>query len=134
MCLQNLLKHAYLIGYLLSSASDNLSFGQSTFMVEMSEVTNIINNATKDSLIILDEIGRGINAWWLIYCLAVTEYIATTIKAKTLIATHYHELSELENLFDKIKNYHMLISESKEGISFLYKIARGSTVKALALK
>ncbi len=116
-------------------ASDNLSFGQSTFMVEMSEVTNIINNATKDSLIILDEIGRGTSTLdGLSIAWAVTEYIATTIKAKTLIATHYHELSELENLFDKIKNYHMLISESKEGISFLYKIARGSTSKSFGVE
>ena len=116
-------------------ASDNLSFGQSTFMVEMSEVTNIINNATKNSLIILDEIGRGTSTLdGLSIAWAVAEYITTTIKSKTLIATHYHELSELENLIDKVKNYHMLISEEKDGISFLYKIARGSTSKSFGVE
>lgn len=116
-------------------ASDNLAFGQSTFMVEMTEVTNIINNATKNSLIILDEIGRGTSTLdGLSIAWAVVEYIATTLKAKTLVATHYHELSELENIVEKTKNYHVLIHENDNKILFLYKISRGSTSKSFGIE
>lgn len=116
-------------------ASDNLAFGQSTFMVEMSEVANILNNATEDSLLVLDEIGRGTSTLdGLSIAWAIVEHIALKLKAKTLFATHYHELTELENLLPALKNYHILIKENKDGITFLYKIARGGASKSFGLE
>lgn len=116
-------------------ASDDLSSGHSTFMVEMSEVSNIINNATKNSLIILDEIGRGTSTYdGLSIAWSVTEYIANTIKAKTLFATHYHELSELENNMSGINNYKIMIKESGENIIFLRKITKGSIDKSYGIQ
>lgn len=116
-------------------ASDNLAYGQSTFMVEMSEMANIINNATSKSLLILDEIGRGTStidglsiAW------AIVEHIALKLKAKTLFATHYHELSELESLLPALKNYHILIKDTGGKITFLYKIARGGANKSFGIE
>lgn len=116
-------------------ASDNLVRGQSTFMVEMLEMANILSNATKNSLLILDEIGRGTStldgvsiAW------AIVEHILLKIKAKTLFATHYHELSELEKLLPGIKNYRVLIQEGKNGIVFLYKIARGGANRSFGIE
>ncbi len=94
-------------------ASDDLSQGQSTFMVEMSEVSNILNNATENSLLILDEIGRGTSTYdGLSIAWSVVEYITKKIKAKTLFATHYHELSELESKLKSVKNYRILIKEN----------------------
>ena len=116
-------------------ASDNLSVGQSTFMVEMIEVAQILNMATDKSLLILDEIGRGTStidglsiAW------ATLEYIINNIRAKTLFATHYHELSELEGLYPGIKNYRVLIKELEDSIVFLYKIARGGANKSFGIE
>ena len=116
-------------------AGDNLSSGQSTFMVEMIEMSNILANATKDSLIILDEVGRGTStldgisiAW------AVVEHISLRVKAKTLFATHYHELAELEKLLPNVRNYNVLIREQKENITFLYKIARGSASRSFGIE
>ena len=109
-------------------ASDDLSAGQSTFMVEMTEVANILNNATSKSLLILDEIGRGTSTFdGLSIAWAVLEYIADTkqIGAKTLFATHYHELSELEGKLSGVKNYCIAVQEQGEDIIFLRKIQRG---------
>ncbi len=109
-------------------ASDDLSTGQSTFMVEMNEVANIVLNATKKSLLILDEIGRGTSTFdGLSIAWAVVEYISKTEKigARTLFATHYHELTELENKLDGIKNYCVAVKEKGEDVIFLRKIIRG---------
>jgi len=109
-------------------ASDDLASGQSTFMVEMSELANIINNATSKSLIILDEIGRGTSTFdGLSIAWSVVEYIAdkSRLGAKTLFATHYHELTELEDKIEGVKNYCILVEEKGKDIVFLRKIARG---------
>ena len=111
-------------------ASDDLSMGQSTFMVEMMEVATILKEATSNSLVILDEIGRGTSTYdGLSIAWAVAEYIADKEKcgAKTLFATHYHELTELENKLEGIKNYNIAVKEKGEDIIFLRKIVEGGT-------
>ena len=111
-------------------ASDDLSMGQSTFMVEMSEVANILKNATKNSLVILDEIGRGTSTYdGLAIAWAVAEYIADTnnIGCKTLFATHYHELTSLEEKLEGVKNYQIAVKEKGEDVIFLRKIIPGGT-------
>ena len=111
-------------------ATDDLSMGQSTFMVEMMEVATILKEATPNSLVILDEIGRGTSTYdGLSIAWAVAEYIADKQKcgAKTLFATHYHELTELENKIEGIKNYSIAVKEKGEDIIFLRKIVRGGT-------
>ena len=107
-------------------ASDDLASGQSTFMVEMSEVSNILRNATENSLLILDEIGRGTSTFdGLSIAWAVVEYLAREIKAKTLFATHYHELSVLEGKLENVKNYCIAVSKEQGEIQFLRKIMPG---------
>ncbi|WAM34803.1 DNA mismatch repair protein MutS [Caldicellulosiruptor morganii] len=109
-------------------ASDDISSGQSTFMVEMSEVANILKNATSKSLIIFDEVGRGTSTYdGLSIAWAVLEYVAdkTRIGAKTLFATHYHELTELEDKIPGVKNYRVDVKEEGKNIIFLRKIVRG---------
>lgn len=109
-------------------ASDDLATGQSTFMVEMNEVTNILKNATKNSLVILDEIGRGTSTYdGLSIAWAVAEYICDKEKigAKTLFSTHYHELTELENRLAGVKNYCIAVKKRGDNITFLRKIIRG---------
>ncbi len=109
-------------------ASDDLGMGQSTFMVEMSEVADILNNATGRSLLVLDEIGRGTSTYdGLSIAWAVTEYAADKEKlgAKTLFATHYHELTELEGKVEGVKNYCISVKEKGDDIIFLRKIIRG---------
>ena len=111
-------------------ASDDLSMGQSTFMVEMMEVANILKEATANSLIVLDEIGRGTSTYdGLSIAWAVAEYIADKQKcgAKTLFATHYHELTQLENTLEGVKNYSIAVKEKGEDIIFLRKIVSGGT-------
>ena len=111
-------------------ASDDLSMGQSTFMVEMMEVATILREATQNSLIVLDEIGRGTSTYdGLSIAWAVAEYIADkkTCGAKTLFATHYHELTELEEKKEGIKNYSIAVKEKGEDIIFLRKIVKGGT-------
>ena len=111
-------------------ASDDLSMGQSTFMVEMMEVATILKEATQNSLVILDEIGRGTSTYdGLSIAWAVAEYIADKEKcgAKTLFATHYHELTELEEKLEGVKNYNIAVKEKGEDIIFLRKILRGGT-------
>ncbi len=116
-------------------ASDDLSQGQSTFMVEMSEVSNILQNATSDSLLILDEIGRGTSTYdGLSIAWSVVEYITKKIKAKTLFATHYHELSELESKLNSVKNYKILIKEDDDKITFLRKITEGSIDRSYGIQ
>lgn len=116
-------------------ASDNLIFDQSTFMVEMSEVASIINKATKNSLLILDEVGRGTSTFdGLSIAWAVVEYITEKIKAKTLFATHYHELSELEGKLDGVKNYKITVKETGGNIIFLRKITVGSANKSFGIE
>ena len=104
-------------------ASDDLSQGQSTFMVEMSEVSHILKNATDKSLVILDEIGRGTSTYdGISLAWSIVEYIEQYIKCKTLFATHYHELTDLENKFKEVKNYSIAVKEDGDGIVFLRKI------------
>ncbi len=117
-------------------ASDDLASGQSTFMVEMSETAYILRNATKDSLIILDEIGRGTSTFdGLSIAWAVVEYICDREKigAKTLFATHYHELSELEGHMEGIKNYCISVKEHGEDVIFMRKITRGGADKSFGV-
>ena len=111
-------------------ASDDLSMGQSTFMVEMMEVATILKEATSNSLVILDEIGRGTSTYdGLSIAWAVAEFISNKEKcgAKTLFATHYHELTELEEKLEGVKNYSIAVKEKGEDIIFLRKIVRGGT-------
>lgn len=115
-------------------ASDDLATGQSTFMVEMVEVANILNNASKNSLLILDEIGRGTSTFdGLSIAWAVLEYIALRIGARTLFATHYHELTELEGKVDGVKNYCVSVKEQGEDVIFLRKITRGGTDRSYGI-
>ena len=107
-------------------ASDDIAQGQSTFMLEMVEVSNILKNATAKSLVILDEIGRGTSTYdGLAIAWAVAEHMAEKVKAKTLFATHYHELTSLENDFLSIKNYSVAVKKHGDDITFLRKIVRG---------
>ncbi len=117
-------------------ASDDLSSGQSTFMVEMNEVANILNNATEKSLLILDEIGRGTSTYdGLSIAWAVVEHIADKKKlgAKTLFATHYHELTELEGHIPGLKNYCVAVKENGRDIVFLRKIIRGGADRSYGI-
>ncbi len=118
-------------------ASDDLSQGQSTFMVEMSELSNILHNATSNSLIILDEIGRGTSTYdGLSIAWSVVEYISNSnvIGAKTLFATHYHELTELEGQIKGVKNYSISVKESGDDIVFLRKIIRGGADQSYGIQ
>ncbi|HAE88547.1 MAG TPA: DNA mismatch repair protein MutS [Clostridiales bacterium] len=112
-------------------ASDDLAYSQSTFMVEMVEVATILNNATQNSLLILDEIGRGTSTYdGLGIAWAVMETIVKKLKAKTLFATHYHELTDLESRLPGVKNYRVLANEVGGSVVFLHKIARGEASKS----
>jgi DNA mismatch repair protein MutS len=109
-------------------ASDDLSSGQSTFMVEMSEVAHILRNATSDSLLILDEIGRGTSTYdGMAIARSVLEFVTDKRKigAKTLFATHYHELTELESVLDGVKNYKTAVIKRGDDITFLRRVVRG---------
>ncbi len=115
-------------------ASDELVRGQSTFMVEMTETANIINNATQKSLVILDEVGRGTSTYdGLALAWAVTEHIANKIKCRTLFATHYHELTELAELFTNVKNCNVAVREWMDEVVFLHKILPGGTDKSYGI-
>ena len=112
-------------------ASDDLAYSQSTFMVEMVEVATILNNATQNSLLILDEIGRGTSTYdGLGIAWAVMETVVKKLKAKTLFATHYHELTDLESRLPGVKNYRVLANEVGGSVVFLHKIARGEASKS----
>ena len=115
-------------------ASDNLSKGESTFMVEMTETANILNNATAKSLIILDEIGRGTSTFdGVSIAWAIIEYIYERIGAKTIFATHYHELVKLEELFPKIKNFNVDVREKDGKVIFLRNLVKGGTDKSYGI-
>ncbi|CAN5793151.1 DNA mismatch repair protein MutS [soil metagenome] len=116
-------------------ASDNLSGGESTFMVEMNETASIINNLTKRSLILLDEIGRGTSTYdGISIAWSIAEYLhQSPFTPKTLFATHYHELNELENKFDRIKNYHITNKEVGNKIIFLRKLAPGGSTHSFGI-
>jgi DNA mismatch repair protein MutS len=118
-------------------ASDDLASGQSTFMVEMNEVANILRNATSDSLLILDEIGRGTSTFdGLSIAWAVVEHISNRkyLGAKTLFATHYHELTELEDRISNVNNYCIAVKESGDDIVFLRKIIKGGADKSYGIQ
>ncbi|MPW25214.1 DNA mismatch repair protein MutS [Alkalibaculum sp. M08DMB] len=118
-------------------ASDDLALGHSTFMVEMSEVSNILKNATSKSLIILDEIGRGTSTFdGLSIAWSVVEYLHNKeiLGAKALFATHYHELTQLENILSGVKNYCIKVQESEEGVIFLRKIIPGSADQSYGIE
>ena len=118
-------------------ASDDLASGQSTFMVEMTEVANILRNATKNSLLVLDEIGRGTSTFdGLAIAWAVVEHISNPrlLGAKTLFATHYHELTELEGTINGVNNYCIAVKEQGEDIVFLRKIIRGGADKSYGIQ
>ena len=116
-------------------ANDDLSRGQSTFMVEMNETANITNNATARSLVILDEIGRGTSTFdGLSIAWSVAEYLHDTVKARTLFATHYHELTELEMTRGGVRNYNVAVREWNEQIIFLRKIVKGGADKSYGIQ
>ena len=118
-------------------ASDDLASGQSTFMVEMNEVANILRNATKDSLLVLDEIGRGTSTFdGLSIAWAVIEHISNKklLGAKTLFATHYHELTELEGKMNNVTNYCIAVKEKGDDIVFLRKIIKGGADRSYGIQ
>ncbi|MGE5363176.1 MAG: DNA mismatch repair protein MutS, partial [Bacteroidota bacterium] len=115
--------------YTRVGASDNISAGESTFLVEMQEAANILNNATSKSLILLDEIGRGTSTFdGISIAWAITEYLHENpdVRAKTLFATHYHELNEMASIFPRIKNYKVEVREYSDKVIFLHKVTPGS--------
>jgi len=115
-------------------ASDELVRGRSTFMVEMTETANIINNATDKSLVILDEVGRGTSTYdGLALAWAITEHITANLKCRTLFATHYHELTELAELFGNVKNCNVAVREWMDEVVFLHKILPGGTDKSYGI-
>lgn len=116
-------------------AYDNLVREQSTFMVEMNESANILNNATENSFVILDEIGRGTSTYdGLSLAWAIAEYLNNKIKCKSLFATHYHHLNEMKKQFEGIENYHILIEEKDDEIIFIRKIVKGGTDKSYGIQ
>lgn len=116
-------------------ASDDLTLGQSTFMVEMIETASILNSASEKSLILLDEIGRGTSTYdGVAIAWAVAEFIATKIKARCIFATHYHELNVMTNIYPQIKNYRITISEENGEIEFLRKIVQGGASKSYGIQ
>jgi DNA mismatch repair protein MutS len=115
-------------------ASDELSRAQSTFMVEMTEAANILNNATRRSLVILDEIGRGTSTYdGVSLAWGITEYLHDVIGCRTLFATHYHELAELDERLRQLRNVNVRVHEADDGIIFLHKIAPGSADKSYGI-
>ncbi|MDD2402298.1 MAG: DNA mismatch repair protein MutS [Clostridia bacterium] len=116
-------------------ASDDLRSGQSTFMVEMNEVANILNHATKDSLVILDEIGRGTSTYdGMSVAWAVSEYLINEVKAKTLFATHYHELTMLSSKYEGVDNFSVAVKEKGEDIILLHKIIEGAADRSYGIQ
>ena len=121
--------------YTRIGASDNLAKGDSTFMVEMKEMSNIINNATKDSFVILDEVGRGTSTNdGLSIAIAIVEYLSKNIKSKTFFATHYDELTQITDELDNVKNLKVDILEEKGELVFLRKIMEGAADKSYGIE
>ena len=116
-------------------ASDDLARGQSTFMVEMSETANILNNATSRSLVVLDEIGRGTSTFdGLSLAWSIVEHLHNQVGAKTLFATHYHELTELAGRLPRLRNFNVAVREWNDQIVFLRKIVAGGTDKSYGIQ
>ncbi|MBQ3694281.1 MAG: DNA mismatch repair protein MutS, partial [Synergistaceae bacterium] len=116
-------------------ARDDLVRGSSTFMVEMLETANILNNVTDRSLIILDEVGRGTATWdGMSIAWSVIEYLQANSKARVLFATHYHELTCLEERLESVKNYSMAVSEGSEGILFLHQVVQGPADRSYGIE
>ncbi len=116
-------------------ARDELERGQSTFMVEMNEVSNILRNATTKSLVILDEVGRGTSTYdGLSIAWAMVEYLHSRIGAKVIFATHYHELTALEGKLEGVKNYHMAVREDGKELVFLWKVSRGKAQRSYGIE
>ena len=121
--------------YTRVGASDDITRGRSTFMVEMIEVANILNTATERSLVLLDEIGRGTSTYdGLAIAWSVTEYIHNEIKARTIFATHYHHLIDMENVLEHVRNYHISVKETPEGIVFVRKVLPGGMSKSYGIE
>src|SRR5699024_4185285 len=121
--------------FTIIGSSDNLYKGEITFMVEMKEMSNIIKNSTKNSLLILDEVGRGTSTYdGLSIAWSILEYISKNIKAKTLFATHYHELTDLENELDNVINMKVEIEEYNNEVIFLRKVVRGFADKSYGIE
>src|SRR5476649_2182552 len=121
--------------YTRIGASDNLARGRSTFMVEMTETAAILNTATARSLILLDEIGRGTATYdGLAIAWAVVEFIHQPSRAKTRFATHYHELTELEEVLDSVKNFHVSVKETSGSVVFLRKVSPGAADKSYGIE
>src|SRR5690606_18350608 len=116
-------------------ASDNISMGESTFMVEMNETASILNNLTNRSLVLLDEIGRGTSTYdGISIAWAIAEYLHEhPQKAKTLFATHYHELNDMHEQFDRIKNYNVSVKELKDNVLFLRKLVPGGSAHSFGI-
>ena len=115
-------------------ASDELSRGQSTFMVEMTEAANILNNATARSLVILDEIGRGTSTYdGVSLAWAMTEHLHDVVGARSLFATHYHELAQLAHALPRLRNYNVTVAERETDIIFLHKIEPGSAERSYGI-
>jgi DNA mismatch repair protein MutS len=116
-------------------ASDNLARGRSTFMVEMTETAAILHTATPKSLILLDEVGRGTATYdGLAIAWAAVEYLHSRVKAKTLFATHYFELTELAGQLSGVKNYHVAVKETSSGIAFLRKVEPGAADRSYGIE
>src|SRR5207244_467880 len=115
-------------------ASDELSRAQSTFMVEMTEAANILNNATPRSLVILDEIGRGTSTYdGVSLAWAITEYLHDVVGCRALFATHYHELAQLAETLPLLRNYNVLVQENAANVIFLHRIAPGSAERSYGI-
>ena len=115
-------------------ASDDLMAGQSTFMVEMNEANHALKNATKNSFILFDEIGRGTATYdGMALAQAIVEYITTCIEAKTMFSTHYHELTSLEETHSTIQNVHVTVHEADDVITFLYKVKKGAADRSYGI-
>ena len=116
-------------------AVDDLATGQSTFMVEMNETANILNHATPQSLVLLDEIGRGTATFdGLSIAWAVAEYLAIVVQSRTIFATHYHELNELASILDNVANYQVTVKELPNEIVFLHQVQPGGADKSYGIE
>jgi DNA mismatch repair protein MutS len=116
-------------------ASDDIIHGQRTFLVEMAEVSYILNNATKYSVVILDELGRGTSTFdGISIAWSIVEYLNNNIKCKTLIATHYHILNKMEALYSGINNYHVTAKEEGDNLHFYHKLQKGGINKSYGIQ
>ncbi len=121
--------------YTRVGASDDITRGRSTFMMEMVELANILNTATERSLILLDEIGRGTSTYdGLAIAWSITEHIHNSIRARTIFATHYHHLIDLENVLDNVRNYHIAVKETQDGLIFVRKVMPGGMSKSYGIE